>query len=596
MAVEAAARALEGDAGRTMVALWEGAGTRAAGHPAFLVNESRGVWREVGWDEAAKRVDELAAGFLALGIVKGDRVAILAQTRVEWTLTDYALLSIGAVVVPIYQTSSREECAYILADAAARAVVCEDAEQLAKVAGLELPALQLTIAFEDAGEETLPLDQVTALGRARSADRGPIELADARAAVAPADPLTIIYTSGTTGDPKGCVLTHGNWWAIVESVKRVDGLMAPGDVAVLFLPLAHNFARLVQFVGAGAGFTIAFVPDINKVARALTEVRPTVFPSVPRLFERVYTTVHKRLTQEKGLKGVIARRALAVGVRGARIRQRGGRPGPLLALQLRLADRLVFTKIQERFGGRLKHAVSGGAALAPEIMEFFAACGVLILEGYGLTETTSACAVNRPDRYRFGTVGPALPGIEITLAADGEIMIRGDTLFQGYYGQPEATAEAMTDDGWLLTGDIGTIDADGFVAIVDRKKELIVTSGGKKISPFNLETALKASPYVAQAFVVGDGRNHLAALVYPDPEEVAKSASSEEDVRALVQAAVDEVNVVHGQVEQIKRFALLPRDFTAEEGEITPTLKLKRKVIEAHFAEEIERLYDRGRT
>ena len=597
MAVETAARAVEGDdAGRTMVALWEGAGTRAAEHPAFLVNEARGVWREVGWEEAAERVDELAAGFLALEIGKGDRVAILAQTRIEWTLTDYALLSIGAVVVPIYQTSSREECGYILADAVARAVVCENAEQLAKVTGLALPELQLTIAFEDAGEGVVALDQVAALGRARIAEGGTTELVDARAAVAPDDPLTLIYTSGTTGDPKGCVLTHGNWWALVESVKRVDGLMAPGDVAVLFLPLAHNFARLVQFMGAGAGFTVAFVPDINKIARALQEVRPTVFPSVPRLFERIHTTVYKRLTQEEGLKGLIARRSLAVGLRAARIRERGGRPGPLLALQLRLADRLVFAKIQERFGGRLKHAVSGGAALAPEIIEFFSACGVLILEGYGLTETTSACAVNRPDRYRFGTVGPALPGIEIDLAADGEIMIRGDTLFQGYYGKAEATADVMTDDGWLRTGDIGTIDAEGFVTIVDRKKELIVTSGGKKISPFNLENALKASPYIAQALVVGEGRSQLAALLYPDEEEVAKVASGDEEVRALVQGAVDEVNATRGPVEHIKRFALLPRDFSAEEGELTPTLKVKRRVCEEHFAEEIERLYDRGRT
>ena len=254
------------------------------------------------------------------------------------------------------------------------------------------------------------LDEVAALGRARIAERGTIELVGARAAVGPADPLTLIYTSGTTGDPKGCVLTHGNWWVLVESVKRVDGLMAPGDVVVLFLPLAHNFARLVQFMGAGAGFTVAFVPDINKIARALEEVRPTVFPSVPRLFERIHTTMYKRLTQEEGLKGVMARRSLEVGLRAARIRQRGGQPGPMLALQLKLADRLVFAKIQERFGGRLKHAVSGGAALAPEIIEFFTACGVPILEGYGLTETTSACAVNRPDRYRFGTVGPRCPG------------------------------------------------------------------------------------------------------------------------------------------------------------------------------------------
>jgi long-chain acyl-CoA synthetase len=591
MAVEAAARALEGDAGRTMVALWEGARRRTS-ETAFLVNESRGVWREVRWDEAATRVDELAAGFLALGIGKGDRVAILSNTRLEWSLTDYALLSIGVVVVPIYQTSSRDESTYVLADAGARAIVCEDAEQLAKVAGVDLPQLRLTVAFEDAGEDALPLEHVAELGRTRLAEAGPAELAAARAAVEPGDPLTLIYTSGTTGDPKGCILTHANWWALVQSVNRVDGLMVAGDVAVLFLPLAHNFARLVQFMGVGAGLTIAFVPDINRVARALEEVKPTVFPSVPRLFERVYETVHKRLTQETGVKGVIARRALAAGLKGSRARQRGNRPGPLLALQLRLADRLVFGKIKERFGGRLKHAVSGGAALAPDIMEFFDACGVLILEGYGLTETTSACAVNRPDRYRFGTVGPALPGIEIALADDGEIKIRAETIFEGYYGRPEATAEVLTEDGWLLTGDIGTIDSDGFVAIIDRKKELIITSGGKKISPFNLETALKASPSVANALVVGDGRTHLAALIYADPEQAAK-AGGDDGVRALVQAAVDEMNATRGPVEHIKRFALLPRDFSAEEGEVTPTLKLKRRVCEAHFADEIERLYDR---
>jgi long-chain acyl-CoA synthetase len=598
MAVETTARALDGDAGRTMVALWQGASSRGSGHAAFLVNEARGVWREVGWEEARERVDELAAGFLELGIGKGDRVAILAQTRIEWTLCDYALLSIGAVVVPIYQTSSRDECAYILADAGACAVVCEDAEQLEKVAGLALPALKLTVAFEDAGDDGMSLERVSGLGREALTARGPVALADARAAVSSTDPLTCIYTSGTTGDPKGCILTHGNWWSIVESVKGVDGLMASGDVALLFLPLAHNFARLVQFVGAGAGFTIAFVPDINRVARALAEVRPTVFPSVPRLFERVYTTVHKRLTQEKGIKGLLARRSLAVGLRASRVRQRGRRPGPFLALQVRIADKLVFTKIKERFGGRIKHAVSGGAALAPEIIEFFDACGVLILEGYGLTETTSACTVNRPDRYRFGSVGPALPGIEVALAEDDEIMIRGNTLFGGYHGAPEATAEVITDDGWLLTGDIGTIDEDGFVTIVDRKKELIVTSGGKKISPYNLESALKASPYIAQALVVGEGRSHVAALVYPDPDEVAKVASGEEGIRELVQGVVDEVNAPRGPVEQIRRFALLPRDFSAEEGEITPTLKLKRRVCEAHFAEEIERLFgaDRGRS
>jgi long-chain acyl-CoA synthetase len=366
--------------------------------------------------------------------------------------------------------------------------------------------------------------------------------------------------------------------------------MEPDDLALLFLPLAHNFARLVQFMGTASGFTIAFVPDVTRVARALVEVRPTLFPSVPRLYERVYTSMQLRFSQQQGVKRLVAERALAVGRRAARLRQQGRRPGPLLALQLRLADRLVFSKIKERFGGRLRHAVSGGAPLSPEVIEFFAACGVLILEGYGLTETTSACTVNRPDNYRFGTVGTTIPGVEVALADDGEIKIKGPTLFQGYHGKEAATAEVMTDDGWFLTGDIGTIDEAGFVTITDRKKELIVTSGGKKISPSNLEHALTASPHVAQALVVGDNRSYLAALIYPNREEL-EAAESEDDVRALIQGVVDEVNSHHGAVEQIKRFALLPRDFSAEEGEVTPTLKLKRRICEAHFRDEIERLY-----
>jgi long-chain acyl-CoA synthetase len=594
MAVETTAPSREGDAGRTILELWQRADGREPGYPAFLVRDGRD-WREVGWGEASERVDELAAGFLALGIAKGERVAIVSRSRLEWTLCDYALTSIGAIVVPVYETSTRGDCAYLLSDSGARVVICENKEQLEKTRGLELPALQLTIAFEDAGEGALALETVVEKGRAYAAER-PSGLAEARASVSASDPLTYIYTSGTTGDPKGCVLTHANWLALVEAVKHVDGLMRPGDTALLYLPLAHNFARLVQFAGAGIGFTIAFVPDVNRVARALMEVRPTVFPSVPRLYERVYTSMHGRLMQEQGLKRRLVQWALHVGARAARRGQRGRRPGPLLALQLRLADRLVFGKIKARFGGRLRHAVSGGAPLAREIIEFYAACGVLILEGYGLTETTSACAANGPRKYRFGTVGIAVPGVEVALAEDGEIKVRGETVFQGYHGKDEATAEVLSEDGWLLTGDIGTIDDDGFVTITDRKKELIVTSGGKKISPNNLENALKASPYVSEALVVGDNRSYLAALIYPNRAEVEKRAPGDDEVRALVQGAIDEVNAQHGPVEQIKRFALLPREFSAERGEITPTLKVKRKVCEEHFRDEIERLYGPERT
>ena len=583
----------EGAEGRTIVDVWRRAVERNSPNAAFLAKEGR-AWREVGWREADERIDQLAAGFLALGLRKGDKVAILSRTRLEWTLCDYALASIGAVVVPIYQTNSREECRYVVADSAARGLICEDAEQLEKTAGFEheLPALEFTFAFETADGGAIALADVAERGRAYTAE-SPNAVAEARAGLSPSDVLTYIYTSGTTGDPKGCVLTHGNWAAVIDSIDRTDGLIQSDDTVLLFLPLAHNFARLVQFAGAQIGFTLAFEPDVNRVARALVEVQPTVFPSVPRLYERVYKTLRGRLEQAEGMKGRIAKWALGVGRRAAARRADGGRPGPLLALQLRVADRLVFSKVKERFGGRLRHAVSGGAPLAAEIIEFFASCGILILEGYGLTETTSAVSVNRPAHYRFGSVGLPVPGVDVALADDGEIKVRGAGIFQGYYGKDEATAEVLTPDGWLLTGDIGTIDDDGFVAITDRKKELIVTAGGKKISPSNLENELLATGYVASAFVVGDNRSYLAALVYPNLEELEKSAPSEAEQRELIQRAIDQVNEHHGPVERIHRFAILARDFSAEEGEITPTLKVKRKIVEEHFRDEIEGLYRR---
>jgi long-chain acyl-CoA synthetase len=579
--------------GRTIFDVWRSAVERGATNAAFLANENR-TWREVSWREADERIDDLAAGFLALGLQKGDKVAILSRTRLEWTLCDYALASIGAIVVPIYQTNSRDECRYVVADSAARALICEDPEQLEKTAGFgdELPALELTLAFDGAMGDAIALDDVAARGRAYAAEK-PDALADARESVSPADVLTYIYTSGTTGDPKGCVLTHASWAAVIDSLERTDGLIQRDDVVLLFLPLAHNFARLVQFAGAQIGFTLALEPDVNRVARALVQVRPTVFPSVPRLYERVYKTLRNRLEQAEGVQGRIAKWALGVGRHAAHRGAEGKRPGPLLGLQLRIADRLVFSKVKERFGGRLRHGVSGGAPLAAEIIEFFAACGILVLEGYGLTETTSAVSVNRPARYRFGSVGLPVPGVEVALADDDEIKIRGPGIFQGYFGKDDATAEVLTDDGWLLTGDIGTIDENGFLTITDRKKELIVTAGGKKISPSNLENELLATGYVSSAFVVGDNRSYLAALVYPNQEEIDKVAPTESEQRELIQRAIDAVNEHHGPVERIHRFAILPRDFSAEEGEVTPTLKVKRKVVEEHFRDEIERLYRR---
>jgi long-chain acyl-CoA synthetase len=570
----------------TIGRLWERSAARDPAGTAFLVQEGE-RWRAVSWGEASERVDELAAGFLALGIRKGVPVAILSRTRIEWTLCDYALASIGAVVVPIYQTNSRDECAYLLSDSRARLLICENDEQLRKIEGLarDLPELERVIAIDDAEGGVMALSEVAARGRERES------LARARDAVAGSDVLTYIYTSGTTGPPKGCVLSHANFAAAVESVAEIEEMFVPGDVVLLFLPLAHNFARLVQYATTALGHTVAFCTDFADVPAALAAVRPTILPTVPRMFEKVHGTIQATFDEATGPKRRVVDWAVRVGRRAARDRADGRRSSVPLAAQSRIADRLVFAKIRERLGGRVRYAISGGAPLAPEIIEFFAACGVLILEGYGLSESTSACATNQPRRYRFGTVGLPLPGLELRLADDGELLVRGETIFQGYLGRDDATAEALSEEGWLRTGDIGRVDEDGFVTITDRKKEIIVTAGGKKIAPQNLENALKTSPVVSQALVVGDRRPYVAALVSIDPDESAKLTQNEDEIRALVEKAVADVNERLGRAEQIKRFAILSRDFSMEAGEVTPTLKLKRRVCEQHFRDEIDALY-----
>jgi long-chain acyl-CoA synthetase len=382
------------------------------------------------------------------------------------------------------------------------------------------------------------------------------------------------------------------------------GFTVDGDVMLLYLPLAHNFGRLMSLSGPYRGFTIAFLPDPLQAAEALQQVRPTVFPSVPRVFEKVHTAVLARFAGETGAKRRLIDWALGVGREVSRRRQAGEQIPGSLALRHRIADRLVFSKVKQRLGGRLRGALSGGAPLAPEISEFFHALDILIIEAYGLTECTSGATANSPTRYRFGTVGPALPGFELKLADDGELFVRSETVFQGYYKDPAATAEVLGQDGWLRTGDIATIDSDGFVTITDRKKDILVTAGGKNVAPQNLENDLKTSRWISQALVVGDRRPYVAALVTLDPAEIAGWAAEQgipdddparladdERVRALIEGVVDDVNAERSRYEQIKRFAILPRDFTMDAGEITPTLKLKRRVVQDHFADAIERLY-----
>ena len=574
----------------TIGGLWQQAVDAGRSRAAFLVREDDG-WREVSWAEAAGRVSALANGFLVAGVRKGDKVAILCRTRVEWTLVDYALATIGGVVIPIYPTSSPAEIEYILRDSETKVLISEDAEQLEKTNAYQgdLPALERVIGIDEAGSGGTLADVETA-GHAHAAEH-PDALGQAAAQVGLEDVLTFLYTSGTTGNPKGCVLSQRNYAAMVESVVSVENLFRDDDTVLLFLPLAHNFARLVQFTGSAVGFTLAYCADVRHVSAALMEVKPTLFPSVPRVYEKVHTAVKSAAAESGAVKRRLAEWAFSVGHRKA-----SGGSGPALALQALLADRLVLGKVRARMGGRLRFAVSGGAPLAPEIAEFFGGCGVVILEGYGMTECTTAATMNRPGGHRFGTVGPALPGIELRIDPDGEILIRGENVFGGYYRNPDATAEALTDDGWLRSGDIGAIDEDGHLRITDRKKDILVTAGGKNVSPQVIENALKVSPYVSQALVVGDNRPYIAALITVDPDEIKTlGAPDSAEVRAAIEQAVEEVNLELGRVEQIKRFAILPRDFSAEEGEITPTLKLKRRICVEHFRDEVERLYAESR-
>jgi long-chain acyl-CoA synthetase len=567
--------------GRTIGRLWRAAVAAERTRPAYLVEEED-RWREVSWPEAARAVDELANGLLSLGVRKGDAFGILASTRLEWALFDFALGLVGAVGAPVYASSSPADTCYVLQHAEVVGVLVEDDEQRAKVADLGLEHV-LTLA---------DLDDLRTRGRAH-ADAQPDALAAATDAVHEDDLFTYIYTSGTTGPPKACMIRHRNYYEMADVIGRLGDVLVEDDVLLLYLPLAHNFGRLLHLLGAHLGYTIAFCPDPLRVGEVLTTVRPTILPSVPRVFEKIHAAVVAKFDAATGPRRKLIDWALRVGRRTSELRQRGEELPRGLAVQHRLADRLVYSKVKERVGGRMRLGVSGGAPLAREIAEFFHALDVLIVEGWGQTECTTAATVNRPDRFRFGTVGPALPDFELRAADDGELLIRSPTIFAGYYKDDEATREVLGDDGWLRTGDVGEIDADGFVTITDRKKDIIVTAGGKNVAPQNLENELKTAKEISQALVVGDRRPYVVALVTLDPE--ATRTLSPEEAHARVEDIVAGVNDGRSRYEQIKRFTILSRDFSAEEGEITPTLKLKRRVCEQHFAGELEELYAQPR-
>jgi long-chain acyl-CoA synthetase len=582
---------------QTVAALWRDAVAANRSEPAYI-EERDGEWREISWPEAARRVDELAHGLLELGIADDERVSILAPTIADWALLDWALISTGAVVVPIYPTSSAAECKHILADSETVAIFVGDDEQAAKIEEIrgELPLLRHVIPFSE-------LDAIAERGRVH-AQADPDAIAERAKKILEDDPLTVIYTSGTTGPPKGCLLTQRNYYAMAEMVAAMDGFMRPGDKTVLYLPLAHNFGRLVSFVGARIGMTVAFCPDPRRIPATLQHVRPDWFPSVPRIYEKTADAVKAELAKATGMKKRVVDFALWVGERHNTYALAGRKIPPGIRVLHPLADKLVFSQVRAKLGGRLRWGISGGAPISPELLRYFHMFGITLLEAYGLTECTS-CAINRPDHFRFGTVGLALPGCEVRIAEeDGEILIRGPHVFAGYLNRPEETAEVLDADGWFYSGDIGELDADGFLKITDRKKDLIATAGGKKIAPFNLENSLKAaSPFISQALVVGDRRPYITALVTLDEEAIRSWARTEgldgdmtvlaanDKLRQLLQPAVDVVNADLARPEQIKRFAVLPRDFSEAEGEVTPTLKLKRRICIQHFEGEIEALY-----
>jgi long-chain acyl-CoA synthetase len=538
---------------RTAPALWRYVLEQRRPTPAYL-EETPDGWRDVSWDEAARRVDALGRSLLARGIRRGDAVAVLSRTRLEWLLLDWAIMSIGAVVVGLYPTNTAAECGYILRHSEAVLAFVEDDEQLEK----------LSTVFD---RPVVRLDELDAFERGAGDDEPE--------PVAEDDLATLIYTSGTTGPPKGCMLSHKN--LVTAAIRVRNTLQDENDVVLLFLPMAHSFARIAHQGASFHGSTLALVSDVARVPEALQRTRPTILPAVPRVYEKIHTNVVGEIERSSPVKRAIGRWALRVGATKS--------PS---SLQGRIADALVLKKVRERLGGRIRIGISGAAPLGVDVLEFFRSLNMLVIEGYGLTETASSLSVNDPDDYRFGTVGRAVDGCEIRIEDDGEILVRSDTVFQGYFKDPEATAEVFTEDGFFRTGDVGEIDADGFVKITDRKKDIIITAGGKNIAPQNLENALKASRFVSQALVIGDRRPYVTALITLDWAEVNGSGR---EAQALVQELVDAVNRDRVRVEQIKRFSILPRDFTQEAGELTPTLKLRRRVVQEHFGDEIEKLY-----
>jgi long-chain acyl-CoA synthetase len=554
------------------------------------------TWQDKTFAEVSEIVDEIALGLIDLGLEPGERASLLCNTRPEWTYSSLAISRAGGVVVPVYPTNSADECEWVVGNSDSRIVICEDPGQAAKIEEVRerLEHLKHVVSIEhDDGADTI--EQLRERGR--NADRA--ELERRCEAVSPEDPYTIIYTSGTTGRPKGVVLSHGNCASVGAMVEEIE-FINEGELTYLYLPLAHAFALTVQLASFDVGSGIVyFGGDPQQIVPELMQVKATYMPSVPRIFEKIYALAQSMAEDPEQLQS-----AVELGVKLQRLRQNGEEVPDDLKPAYDRAEEALYGKVRGLFGNSLTKAVSGAAPIAKEILEFFYACGVPVLEGWGMTETTAVGSVNTLENLRFGTVGRAMPGVEFKIADDGEILIKGPNVFREYWRNPEATNETFTEDGWLLTGDLGSLDEDGYLSITGRKKDIIITAGGKNLAPSNIENDLKQSRYISQAVMYGDRRPYPVALITLDPEEItpwAKDKGLPEDmtelvntdeVREMVQKELDRANAKYARVEQVKKFALLDHDLTQESGELTPTLKLKRNVVNERYEDVFESLYN----
>ena len=567
-----------------------------------------GGWQSTTWQQTGDRVRALAAGLISLGVAAEERVAIISTTRHEWVLADFAIMCAGAATTTVYPTTPADDVALILADSGSRFAFAENDTQIEKLREYreKLPELEQVVTFDGTADDDWVISFAELERRGREHLSTLPDVVDTAVdAIGPENLATLIYTSGTTGRPKGVRLVHDNWTYEGKAIEALD-LLRPNDVQYLWLPLSHSFGKVLLSGQLAIGFASAVDGDITKLVEQLGVVRPTFMAGAPRIFEKVQHRVTSMVEEEGGAKAKIFHWAYGVGRQVSALQRAGKSVSPVLKVQHAIADRLVFSKLRGRFGGQVRYFVSGSAALSDKVAEFFHAAGILILEGYGLTETSAASFVNRPHDYKFGTVGWPLPGTEVRVADDGEILVRGPGVMRGYHNLPRETEETLTDDGWFRTGDIGELDDQGFLCITDRKKDLIKTSGGKYVAPQAIEVMFKAlCPYASAIVVHGDGRNYVSALIALDPEAIEKWAESNgaagssyedlsqrDDVRAMLQGYVDEMNGRLPRWETIKKFAILPEDLTVESGDLTPSLKVKRKVVEKKYAAVLDGFYE----